>query len=1149
MRKLFINTSVIMGIIRQLTISAFLFGGYLNIHAWEQKDFVIGTYTPPLVSPDIVYLPGDFDGDGYSDMSIIIRAGSHAGDWLLDYHNNTFERDIWEECHTGYTDEGAQYKPGDYDGDGDDDLCMMTPNGVWKIDVASNGFGSWDSIIPAHSTYIPYDISEAVICPADYNGLGTTDLCIRLPDGRWHVDYAENGFGVWDNSYNDQITSEAIPMTGDYDGDSSTDWAVYANKTIHIDYARNGFGGAAWDTIIGGITDENTRILEILPGDYDKNGKDDICFRVHRPIYESGQIVGYETVLLIDYAEDGFQGFEKKHSSPGGPNDHAVPAADFDGDGKADYSYVDYSGIWVVDYSHNGLGIMDYNYGRLKCDGNYDSTLLYSPDVEALRAVKDCGIDYLVAPPGVLIYQESFRKKAYYLRICDSLGLTASTMSFYNLGLYTDTISNFRNTFVQYFRNDIDDDLEDNLFGMFLGEEPGPLKYDFIHNWTDFFKRTYPEKPVLYNLVPIYSTVYFPNEDKTLYNNYLDQYITQNKPSVFYYDFYPFLNGNLIKSSYFYNMRAIQQKAGDIPYWATVLVWPEEGTSLLEPRLKHLRYMSFAPIAYGAKGTIYYDYRHGFMNNSSKYNAIKDINRYLKDIVAPVVMTSKNTATLHNSISPYTTNSVYPLESSEYISNTFTVVSSINKTQAMVGLFSRSCLADPQAMEVGSSYGWLFNKDTMAVMSNTQIALNGDYRSKVYLSPRIDSYASSLNPNYTTVSTTYLSPSSSYLFGRTIFFIPLLQPGEGMFFKVSTTSTPCPADYDGDGVDDFAVKTVFGDWIIDYSSNGFGGCDVCISGCGGAESTPVPADYDNDGMADISFKTTGQVWKIDYAGNGFGTWDVSLTGYGGATAHPVPADYDGDTLVDLSVKTNDGYWFIDYAYNGYGVWDIHYNDYGNASALPVPADYDGDGKADLSVRRSNGDWKIDYAYNGFGTWDRTYPGYGGSSDLPYPADFDGDGQTDFCVKSSSGYWLIDYAADGFGAWNFSMSGFSGTGFQPVPADYDGDGNADISCFFTGTNLWKVDYAADGFNGYENIKTNPLSSVSNCLSLATPSMERVTRFEEAPRLGETLVDVYNLYGQHLLRNATPQKLKMLESGCYIIIRKQDETIIKEKYIVK
>lgn len=63
------------------------------------------------------------------------------------------------------------------------------------------------------------------------------------------------------------------------------------------------------------------------------------------------------------------------------------------------------------------------------------------------------------------------------------------------------------------------------------------------------------------------------------------------------------------------------------------------------------------------------------------------------------------------------------------------------------------------------------------------------------------------------------------------------------------------------------------------------------------------------------------------------------------------------------------------------------------------------------------------------------------------------------------------------------------------------------------------------------------------------MERAPRFGKTPKFGETLVDVFNLYGQLLLRNATPQKLKMLESGCYIIIRKQDETIIKEKYIVK
>ena len=1117
----------------------------MNAYAWEQKEFMIGTYSPPIVSPDIILLPGDYDGDGRSDMSIIIRAGSHAGDWMIDYGYNGFTTNGWEERYTGYTDTDAQYFAADFDGDDEDDLVMMTSNGTWKMDCTANGFGSWDSIIPAHTSYEPYDISKAVICPADYDGDGSTDLCIRIPDGRWYIDYAGNGLGVWDvEDYWDQVSSFAMPMPADYDGDGFTDMAICTRTDIRIDYYENGLGYATWDKIINNSTDANTRI-ELLLGDYDKDKKDDICIRECKPIYDGTGIIGYKVKWFIDFASNQFGTIDSIHSEPGSANDYAVPAADFDKDSICDMSYVDYSGVWVVDYSHNGLGRMDCNYGREKCDGNYDSTLLYSPDVEGLRAIKECSIDHLVAPATVFIDQESFRKKSYYLAICDSLGLTASTMSFYSRGHYTDTMSPFRNTFVHFFRDSIDDDLEDNLYGLFLGEEPRNIHYQNIHKWTEFFKRSYPEKPVLYNLLPIYSTDFDTTDliRKVLYDSYLDRYITQNQPDVFYYDYYPFRTENRFRPGYYYNMHAIQQKAGDIPYWATVLVWPDM-PDILDPQEKHLRYMSFAPIAYGAKGVIYYDYRHGFMNNSSKYNAIKNINLYLKDIVAPVVMTSKNTATLHNSNYPYDNNTQFTLESAEYLYNNHTVVDTILSSSAMIGLFCRSYLPYPWAMEVGSTYGWLFNKDTSSVMTNVMVSLNGNYHNKVYISPTINDYISNLNPGFSSLQ-------CIHLWSHSYFFIPQIDPGEGVFFKVNTECSPCPADYDGDGIDDFAVKTVFGDWIIDYSSNGYGGCDVCVSECGGTESTPVPADYDGDGKADISFKSTNQAWKIDYAANGFGSWDVSLTGYGNATAIPVPADYNGDGKTDLSVKTNDGYWLIDYAHDGFGAWNTSYSGYGDNGARPVPADYDGDNKADLSVRRSNGDWKIDYAANVFGTWDVTYPGYGGSSDISCPADYDGDGKADLCVWNSSGTWYIDYSDGGFGIWDDTVNVVSSFGDNPVPADYDGDGKSDISAFSSSNNLWAIDYALNGFSGYQDyIKTNPSTSLQNYISLPVPLFERMPAFNDVIGIEDPpVIDVYDLYGRQILRSVTHQDLDYLKKGYYIIITQQGEKTYREKYIVK
>ncbi len=284
---------------------------------------------------------------------------------------------------------------------------------------------------------------------------------------------------------------------------------------------------------------------------------------------------------------------------------------------------------------------------------------------------------------------------------------------------------------------------------------------------------------------------------------------------------------------------------------------------------------------------------------------------------------------------------------------------------------------------------------------------------------------------------------------------------------------PVPADYDGDGFTDMALKGSNGVWYIDLAKNGFGGrWDLAYPGYGGSGAVPVPADYDGDGTVDLAVKDASGMWAIDYASNYFGVWDVELHGYGDANVVPVPADYDGDGKADIATKTSSGEWYVDYSSNGIGTtWDVHVTGYGDATAIPVPADYDGDGKADLAVKDASGTWYIDYARNGFDGWNEIHGGYGGPTSVPVPADYDGDGKADFATKDASGIWSVYYARNGFLDDHTSYDGRGGSSSTATPGDYDHDGRLDLSVKST-SGYWFIDYAANGYGVWNQQVDNP-----------------------------------------------------------------------------
>lgn len=254
---------------------------------------------------------------------------------------------------------GSISVPADYDGDGKMDISIKDASGYWRIDYAKNGFGVWDVVLANYGNSI-----EAVPVPADYDGDGKTDLAIKDSNGYWRIDYAANGFGSIDIALPNYGNSpKALPVPADYDGDGKADLAIKDdNGYWRIDYANNGYGSI--DAVFAGYGNSTDAIP--TPADYDGDGKADLAIKDKN---------GY---WWIDYAANGFGSFNVSLPNYGYSN--AIPApADYDGDGKADLAIKDTNGYWWIDYAATGFGSLDIkfpNYGNsidaLPAPADYD---------------------------------------------------------------------------------------------------------------------------------------------------------------------------------------------------------------------------------------------------------------------------------------------------------------------------------------------------------------------------------------------------------------------------------------------------------------------------------------------------------------------------------------------------------------------------------------------------------------------------------------------------------------------------------------------------------------------------------------------------------------------------------------------------------
>jgi subtilisin-like proprotein convertase family protein len=246
----------------------------------------------------------------------------------------------------------------------------------------------------------------------------------------------------------------------------------------------------------------------------------------------------------------------------------------------------------------------------------------------------------------------------------------------------------------------------------------------------------------------------------------------------------------------------------------------------------------------------------------------------------------------------------------------------------------------------------------------------------------------------------------------------------------------------------------------------------------------APADYDGDGKDDFAVFRPG-------AGTGFfhilnssdSTVDSIEFGLTGDDAGIV-GDYDGDGKADPAVYRQPGMapfgpttFFYRGSAGGGGITYVVFGDNTDEDLRPLRGDYDGDGKMDFTIHRTNPDAAGAGQYVTLRSSDGgvDFVNYGLSTDLLFPGDFDGDGKADYMkVRLEGGsinWYLLENDGGGTGAGFVPFGTITLPGFSEfaAPGDWDGDGSDDIA-------IYRRDNA-DGTNCYYYVLRSSDGAVS------------------------------------------------------------------------